>query len=126
MNQVVSSQFIDDVLVAQIAVSQMRDFELVQRVKDQLVAAIQQGNPRATILDLSQLEYIGSVGFLAFLAARRTSNANQIILCNLNPRVQEVFVLCRLIPHAGKTDTPFVVQATVESALASLNATPNA
>jgi anti-anti-sigma factor len=120
MNKVVSSQVIDDILVAQIMVPQMRDIELVQRVKDELIEAIQEGNPRAIILDLSQLEFIGSVGFLAFLAARRTSNANQIVLCNLSERTHEVFALCRLIPHAARSDTPFAVQATVESALASL------
>lgn len=123
MDKVISSQVIDNVLVAQISVPQMRDSKIVEQIKDQLVEAINQHTPRAIVLDLSQLEFIGSVGFLAFLAARRVTNANQIILCNMNERIHEVFVLCRLIPHAGKSDTPFTVQPTVESALASISTT---
>lgn len=125
MNTVVSTQIIDNVLVAQITVPQMRDIELVQRVKEELIAAIQAGTPRAIILDLSQLEFIGSVGFLAFLAARRASNESPVVLCNLDARVHEVFVLCRLVPQADKSDTPFLVQPTVEAALAALSAAPH-
>ena len=123
MDKVISNQVIDNVLVSQITVPQMRDFQLVEQIKNQLIEAITECTPRAIVLDLSQLEFIGSVGFLAFLAARRVTNANQIILCHMNERIHEVFVLCRLIPHAGKSDTPFTVQPTVESALASISNT---
>ena len=126
MNKVINSQIIDNVLVAKISVPQMRDIQLVEQIKDQLVEAINQHSPRAIVLDLRQLEFIGSVGFLAFLAARRVTNANQIILCHMSERIHEVFVLCRLIPHAGKSDTPFLVQESMESALDSLNAAPEA
>jgi anti-anti-sigma factor len=122
MDKVISSHVIDDVLVSQIMVPQMRDFKLVEQVKSELIEAINHSAPRAIVIDLCQLEFIGSVGFLAFLAARRATSANQIILCNMDKRIQEVFLICRLISHEGKSDTPFTLQPTVESALASLDA----
>ncbi len=109
------------ILVATIEAAQMRDFNLVQEIKGALIKGITEGKPRQVVLDLRNLEFIGSVGFLAFLAARRLPGVEKIILCEMRDNVRDTFSLCRLVSENPGDQVPFIARQTVESALASLS-----
>jgi hypothetical protein len=66
---------------------------------------------------MSLVDFIGSIGFLAFLGIRRAPGIENAILCNLNENVKELFLLCRLIPSDKQSNAPFQVAASVPFAL---------
>ena len=71
------------------------------------------------VLNVAGVEYVGSVGILAFLGARRRLPAGRVILCGMSRNVREVFRVCALIPSDAKKSGPFETAETVESALAA-------
>ena len=66
---------------------------------------------------LGRVQFIGSIGFLAFLAMRRVPGVQNVVLCCLNENVKELFMICRLIPSANVSSAPFQDSASVQSAL---------
>lgn len=104
-------------LVAKIRMPELRDTEAIQRLKDELLAAVTLAKVRNVILDLGNVTFIGSVGFLVFLRIRREPGVGRIVLCNLGEQVRGAFLICRLIPSANSTTAPFEEATTVEAAL---------
>ena len=83
--------------------------------EDRLLALIDAGESRL-ILDLEQLAYVSSVGLrVLILAAKRLKTTNgAIVVCSLQPTIQQVFEI------AGFT-TLFAVYGTRDDALAAVN-----
>jgi anti-anti-sigma factor len=104
-------------MVATILSAQMRDESQVRAIKDQLLEGVNQQTPLKVVLDLTNVEFIGSIGFLAFLALRRIPKVERIVLCGLSDNVRGLFALCRLIPNSHSDSAPFEVAPTVEQAL---------
>jgi anti-anti-sigma factor len=104
-------------LVATILIKELRDNEAIQRLKDELLAAITLAKPRNVVIDLSHVHFVGSVGFLVFLRARREPDIGRIVLCGLIENVRGAFALCRLIPDAAHTLAPFDVAESTNEAL---------
>ncbi len=98
----------------------MRDAGPVQQIKDEILAAIESQPSKNVVVDLSRVEYVGSVAFLVFLSLRRHPNIDRVVLCSLDDRVREVFVLCRLIPDGIRTSAPFEVAENLAAAEALL------
>lgn len=105
-------------LVATIRIAELRDSDAVQQLKEELLAAVTLAQPRNVVLDLSQVKFIGSVGFLVFLRVRREPGVGRIVLCNLGEQVRGAFLICRLVPNEANRLAPFEEAATVEEALA--------
>jgi anti-anti-sigma factor len=113
----VSSALHKSTLVLSILESKMRDLATVNEIKDAMVIAVREASPNRVIIDLQHVEFIGSVGFLAFLALRREPGVENITLCGIMPNVREVFLLCKLIPDQTMQKAPFQVADSVELAM---------
>jgi anti-anti-sigma factor len=107
-------------LVATILEQRMRDAASVQQIKDEMLSAITATTPTAVIIDLQNVEFVGSVAFLVFLSVRRQPSVQRIILCNMLANVREVFQLCKLIPGPHNSSAPFEVAGSVADAEALL------
>lgn len=110
----------DSVLIATVLVERIRDAKTAYELRDSLIDLIQEAQPGHVVIDLEKAKFIGSVGFLAFLAVRRKLPDARIVLCNLWQPVREMFAVCRLIQTAGNEAAPFEVAETKEAALARL------
>ena len=107
----------DSTLVVTLHELRLRDSETVQRVRDAILARLKDGSVQNVVLDLSHVEFVGSIAFLAFLSIRRYPTIDKILLCNLRENVREVFVLCRLLAGASNPAAPFTEVESVAEAL---------
>jgi anti-anti-sigma factor len=105
-------------LIIKILAPQMRDFAKVIQIKEAIITAVREMVPKTVILDLSRLNFVSSVGFLAFLAIRREPTVENIVLCDLDANVHKVFSICRLIPDGVDTSAPLQLADTVDAAIA--------
>ncbi|MDG2380442.1 MAG: STAS domain-containing protein [Pirellulaceae bacterium] len=108
----------DGVLVIKILATAMRDTQVCYGIRDQMIEAIDPDQTQNVIIDLENLTFIGSIGFLGFLAVRRKIPKSRIIVCNLTDTIREMFLLCRLISEDNSADSPFEVRATLQESLA--------
>lgn len=108
-------------IVITVLETHLRDQERVQRIREALIEAIGSGPFKNAIIDMVRVQFIGSIGFLAFLAVRRVPGIQNVVLCNLSDNLKELFTICKLIPTAGASSAPFMVADSVESALTKLN-----
>lgn len=111
-------------LVLTILTDQLRDFDVVQKVKEAMLVSVKAANPSAVVLDLKHVHLLGSIAFLAFLAIRRQGHVERVVLCEMTGLVQELFTICRLIPSEGHPTAPFETAKTVDAALAQLGCKP--
>lgn len=109
-------------LIIKILDSQMRDFTKVFQIKEAIITAVRQARPKTVIIDLSQVNFVSSVGFLAFLAIRREPTVESIVLCNLDANVYSVFSICKLIPEGTDASAPLQIADTVDAAIAMYSA----
>ncbi len=106
-NETVACSVHGTTLVAVVLSEQLRDFTVVQSLRDSVLAAVEQSQVKNVVMDLSNVKHIGSVAFLAFLAIRRASGVDRIVLCNLSEFVQELFRMCKLIATGNGKNAPF-------------------
>jgi len=104
-------------VVVTILVERIRDQEKVTQIREAMTEVVGRQVCKNLIIDMSLVQFIGSIGFMAFLAMRRVPGIENIVLCNLDPNVRELFLICRLIPHNNETSAPFHDATSVASAL---------
>jgi anti-anti-sigma factor len=107
-------------LVVAIQEKALRDTTTCYAIRDEITTAIDTAKATNVVLDMSAVEFVGSVGILAFLGARRRLPAGRVILCGMSPNVREVFLVCALIPSDARPSGPFETAETVACALATL------
>lgn len=100
--------------MATVLIEQLRDFQVVQAFRDGVISELEKSKANNVIIDLGHVKHIGSIAFLAFLAIRRQSGVERIVLCNLNEFVQELFRMCKLIATGNGKSAPFEQAATLE------------
>ena len=108
----------ESVLVITILVEEIRDAEMSYALRDEILSLIDGAMVSHVVLDLQRVTFMGSVGFLAFLAVRRHVEVGQIVICNISSPVRHMFELCRLISNDPSTAAPFEAEDTLEAALA--------
>ena len=117
------------VLVLTVTEPQVRsgDFELVDRLRQEMLDAVGQNRPRKVVVDLSAVEYLGSGGFRPLLSLRKRlqEGGGEMLLCGLGTDVREVLLTSRLINAAGTSDAPFGVSPDLPQAIARLTQTGN-
>lgn len=96
---------------------QLRNPEVVNQVKDAMIEAIRGTGCRNVVIDLGRVTFIGSVGFLAFLAVRRIADIENVVLCNLTPNIRQMFGVSRLIPTDLSPSAPFQVADSLTLAI---------
>jgi anti-anti-sigma regulatory factor len=98
-----------DSLIAKILDSQLRDAQVVNRLREEGLAELDAKQAKSVVLDFEQVTFVGSVAFMAFLAIRRAPGVERVRLCNLDPKIKAVFEVCKLIPTPNREDAPFEV-----------------
>jgi anti-anti-sigma regulatory factor len=75
-------------------------------------------------VDLSQLEYMSSVGYGPFISLRAAilDAGGQLVLCGLSKVIKEMFETTRLLINPRSPGSLFEVADTVPSAVARLSA----
>jgi stage II sporulation protein AA (anti-sigma F factor antagonist) len=115
----------DGVLVLHITEPQLRsgDFHVVDLLRQELLAAVALNGTRKVVIDLAEVELLGSAGFRPFLSMRKKLQeiGGEMILCGLTPNVKDVFLASRLINEAGSAAAPFGVAPDIASAIKRLN-----
>jgi len=72
------------------------------------------------IIDFQAVQYLSSAGFRPLLSLNRhvREHGGRLVLCNMQPQVEEVFTVTRLIDPDGKGRAAFIAQPTVPAAVA--------
>lgn len=104
------------VMTATLTAAQIRDPLTVEKLKKTMLDALDSSGASNAIINFQNVEFIGSLAFLAFLAVRRKLGGGRVVLCELRPEVAEVFALCRLIPQPGGPPAPFEVAPSISEA----------
>jgi anti-anti-sigma factor len=104
-------------IVATILEEKLRDQQLVEKIKDELIQIFSEATCKFAIIDMSRVQFIGSIGFLAFLAVRRITGIERVVLCNLDDNIRQLFSVCRLIADTENSKAPFETSEDIESAL---------
>jgi anti-anti-sigma factor len=108
----------DDVLVIEILVEQIRDADTSYALRDEMLSFIDPAKVSHIVLNFEHVTFVGSVGFLAFLAVRRRLQDGQIVICNLWEPIRQVFEICRLLPKDPAATAPFQIENSLQAALA--------
>ena len=112
------------VLVLAITHPQLRsgDFDLIDQVRQELLTAVALNGTRKVVVDLTEVEYVGSAGFRPLLSLRKKlqEQDGDMLLCGLCEEVHEVFLTSRLIDAQGSSAAPFGVEPDVARAVARL------
>ena len=115
-----TGDYFDDSLVVKVLVPQLRDAQVAYKLRDDIIALLTDPQPIGVVLDLANVTFIGSVGFLSFLGVRRCLKGGRIILCNLSTPIRDMFGVCRLIATDTNAIAPFETAESASEALALL------
>ena len=110
------------VLVITILVERIRDAETSYALRDEILSLIDGATVGHVVFDLRRVTFMGSAGFLAFLAVRRHLEVGRIVFCNISRPVRDMFEVCRLISKDPSMTAVFEADDTLEAALARLSA----
>lgn len=119
--ELVHHQITDEILVLTPQVEQMRETEICYSIRDGMTDYVKQVDHRRVVIDMQNVNFVSSIGILAFLNLRRAiPNAEQrIIFCNLSDSLRGMFRICKLISENPDDPTPFDSVDTLESALST-------
>ena len=95
---------------------------MAETLRDELLSLYLQSAAVHAVLDFRAVTYLSSAGFRPLLSLNRQvrQRGGRVVLCNLQPQVQEVFAVTRLIDPSGVIPAAFTVQATAAAAVAQL------
>ena len=117
--QSISYEVHNEILIVAVLEKELRDFKVCHDLKDEILAAIDKENPTDIGLDLKNVNFVGSVGFLAFLEARRRLPDGRLMLFNVSERVEEVFRVCGLASRSATTPARLEIVASLDDVLSS-------
>ena len=108
------------ILVVDVLVDHIRDPQTSYTLRDEILSLMKAGEIRHVVVDLQRVTFLGSVGLLAFLAVRRQLKDGSVALCNVAEGIQAMLELSMLVSTTPGETAPFLLESTVESALARL------
>jgi anti-anti-sigma factor len=111
------------VVVLRIDEAQVTGDTMAEALRDEFLAVCSQTRALNVVLDFQRVAYMSSAGFRPLLSLLRDIRARggRLILCGLQPAVQETFAVTRLIGTGGSAPAAFEVQPDIPSAVASLS-----
>jgi anti-anti-sigma factor len=114
----------DGALVLKLTPPELRsgDFDLIDVLRQELLAAVALNGARKIVVDLSAVQYVGSAGFRPLLSLRKKmqETGGEMMLCGLCTDVRDVFLASRLINAAGTSAAPFAGAADAAAAVTRL------
>lgn len=111
------------VLVVTPTPAQLRDEDLANAVREDLIDLVSSRGPAKVVLDLQCLQEMSSVGLwpLLRLHHRLKEQGGNVVLCNVQPGVAEVLHATRLVSSSGAAAAPFEDVPDEAAALARLS-----
>jgi anti-anti-sigma factor len=106
-----------NVLAIEILAEQIRDDNTSYALRDEMVALVDQAKPDHIVLDFQRVNFVGCIGFLAFLSLRRSLKDGRIVICNFSDSIRKLFEICRLISKDPSAASPFLVEDSLDAAL---------
>ncbi len=106
-----------NVLVIEILAKQIRDPDTSYALRDEMVTIFDSAKTDDIVLDFQHVTFVGSIGFLAFLALRRRLTSGRIVICNVSDSIRQVFEICRLTSKDPSVASPFLVEDSLKLAL---------
>ena len=121
-NHRVSSRTDRDVLILTIEPYRISEYEMAEAVGRELLAAALERQATKVVVDMGNVQYMGSMGYGPFitLRARIHENGGRIILCNMSPVIKELFETTRLLINPHNPQSLFEFTDSVESAISLL------
>jgi anti-sigma B factor antagonist len=107
------------VVVLSLRDAQINNDAVAEDLRDELLALYLQVGAVNVILDFQAVTYLSSAGFRPLLSLNRhvRERGGRLVLCNMRPEVEEVFVVTRLIDPTGAGPAAFLAQPTIASAV---------
>lgn len=117
----VQHQLADEILILTPNVDQMRDTDICYSIRDGMTDFVKQIDHKRVVIDMQNVNFVSSIGILAFLNLRRAAPnpEERIVFCNLSQPLTGMFQICKLISENPNDPTPFVSVDTLESALSA-------
>jgi anti-anti-sigma factor len=110
------------VLVLHVDEGQVTGDTVADALRDELLALYLQSGAIHVVLDMETVTYLSSAGIRPLLSLKRqvSQHEGRMILCNLSPDVESVFVATRLISTSRAVPATFETHPDVPAALAAL------
>jgi len=104
----------NDVNIVKIINTDRLNMNVVLNVKQQIVDYLNQ-NGAKLVLDLENIQYIDSSGFIIFISALKSSknSGGSFVICNVNDGVMKLISLMKL-------DTILTIEKDVQTALSNI------
>ena len=93
---------------------------IAEVLRDELLTRYLRAGAVHAVLDLRAVRYLSSAGFRPLLSLNRhvRERGGRLVLCNLQPQVEEVFSVTRLIDASGAGRAAFLALPTAPTAVA--------
>lgn len=112
----------DGITIIAVTADQIREADQAYGLRDEILAILNASNPSSLVLDLRELTFVGSIGFLAFLGVKRHLAGGRIVICNMSGPVHDMFAVCQLISSDPAKQAPFEAAESLDAAVAKLTA----
>jgi anti-anti-sigma factor len=101
------------VLVVTFTQPSIQGEETAEKVRQELLDAVERAGVRWVVIDLSPVRYLSSIAFWPLLSLRRRlqEQGGRLLICGLTPTVADIFHTTRMASAAGASDAPFEVVA---------------
>ncbi len=110
------------VVVLSLNEAQINSDAIAESLRDELLSLYLAVGAVHVVIDFRAVQYLSSAGFRPLLSLNRKvrERGGRMVLCNLQPLVEEVFSVTRLIDPDGNGRAAFVAQPTAPAAVAHL------
>ena len=102
--------------------AQINSDAVAESLRDELLSRYLAAGAVHAVLDFRAVQYLSSAGFRPLLSLNRQvrERGGRMVLCHLQPQVEEVFSVTRLLDPDGAGRAAFFAQPTAAAAVARL------
>ena len=110
------------VVVLSLNEAQINSDAIAEALRDELLSLYQAVGAVHAVIDFRAVQYLSSAGFRPLLSLNRKvrERGGRMVLCHMQPQVEEVFSVTRLIDPDGTGRAAFLAHATAPAAVAHL------
>ena len=121
-NHRISSRSDRGVLILKVEPYRIAEYELAEAIGRELIAAVDEQKATKVVVDLANVQYMGSVGYgpLITLRSRVRASGGRLVLCNMAPIIHELFDTTRLLVNPNSPKSLFEFTGSVEAAISLL------
>ncbi|MGY8771592.1 MAG: STAS domain-containing protein [Pirellulales bacterium] len=118
MTQFISTKTENNSLLITLEIEEMKDSEECYEIRDAMISAQKDAGIDNIAINMARVNFMGSIGILAFLGLRRSIDEQhgRIVFYNLSSQLKGVLQVCKLISNDPDWKSPFGFADSVESA----------